>query len=495
MYSSPDWSPNLAVRKVFFNGFLAQELGYGASVGMSLNPNAQALGSNVMPAPHRAWAMLGVWKDCNRDGFVGLGDQGLMEYRAELFHVTGGMDVCPPRAMPFEPPTDWFPVHNDGTWIHELLPLGWLYRSPEGFVENRDPFTLTDPSIRVWADDGAPGAPLDASSCYTQPPTGTFRTVGGVLAHVDCYAGSRVMPATDEGAASVGARETVMSVLATENPWGSSSDASVVEAWDCQSPIVEQDHPVPASAYQPQTSGRVQTAGTPGGTLAALFAGFDHCRRGAPPDGRFHAGDFFGGAPYAIETDAGSDQTTTRHQSDFTLKYAEPERGGTLGPLLGRSTPPWGGAGGLGERSGFWVSDGVRALSRNPYVSRETLGPEGSHVMTYYAHLGVAAIAKFGLLLPRTGLSVYGAEACLIIQANAPPANGWECSPNKWWPNATVPRSFTLSGIPSDPTSWEPIGAYPGFTYELRDVDCYDGSADALRPMGIGYFALSQGCP
>src|SRR5690242_6293011 len=77
MFQGTDTSSDQSVRMVYFNGFTAES-------GTGINPNVGTVATGTgAQGEFTINAMFGVWKDCNGDGFVGLGDQGLVEYRSE----------------------------------------------------------------------------------------------------------------------------------------------------------------------------------------------------------------------------------------------------------------------------------------------------------------------------------------------------------------------------------------------------------------------------
>ncbi|HEX2021811.1 MAG TPA: hypothetical protein VHH36_03810 [Candidatus Thermoplasmatota archaeon] len=184
MFPEPDWSPNAAVRKVYFNAFQALP-------GTSANPNAAALGTRIQPAPaahHRA--ILGVWKDCNKDGYIGHAESAVQDYRVELLNVSG---VCQPQAYA------GFPVHNDGAWVSELLAIGMVdpcefqdeptrrarCGNMPAFAKNERVHYSND--TYVWGDAGTPGA-APVTACSVLPmPRGAADGTGALVGYADCY--------------------------------------------------------------------------------------------------------------------------------------------------------------------------------------------------------------------------------------------------------------------------------------------------------------------
>src|SRR5439155_25661056 len=122
VYMFADKNVDPTKEKVYFNAF---EDVSNPVVRTTLSPNLGTLGMAHRMTPHSNMAMLGTWLDCNKDGYIGLGDHGLLEYRAELINTLGasnplGGNVCPVKPMP----TTWGGsiTHHDGAWIHEFAP-------------------------------------------------------------------------------------------------------------------------------------------------------------------------------------------------------------------------------------------------------------------------------------------------------------------------------------------------------------------------------------
>lgn len=181
MFSEPDTT--IDGRRVYFHGF-------EAVASTALNPNVATIGSRLAPAPaahHRA--LLGVWKDCNLDGYVGQAESAILDYRAELL-----LDVtlCPPM------PGATTPVHNDGRWVNELLMIGMVDPCEReldsirtavcpgvtAFANNERVLYSSD--TYVWADLGAPGSIPRAECILAPPPRGTTTGTGATIAYLDC---------------------------------------------------------------------------------------------------------------------------------------------------------------------------------------------------------------------------------------------------------------------------------------------------------------------
>jgi hypothetical protein len=166
---------------------------------------------------HRA--LLGVWKDCNADGYVGLAESAVETYRSELLAQWPfvGDSICP-VGSPF----------NDGAWVDEYLAIGMVdpceyegdaYRAAHcpsdlyGFQFNFDAQSGSDagtvpaynPSPRdlylngtyVWGDNGLPGA-APSPACPLRPlARGTTASTGGLLGFADCRDGHALVATFD----------------------------------------------------------------------------------------------------------------------------------------------------------------------------------------------------------------------------------------------------------------------------------------------------------
>ncbi|HEX2021450.1 MAG TPA: hypothetical protein VHH36_01960, partial [Candidatus Thermoplasmatota archaeon] len=157
-------------RVVYFN-LVAMQGGSAGPSGWPLggaNPNALP-GMRVAPAlAMRPIAYLGVWKDCDRDGYVGHGASALLEYRSELLP---DRNTCPEGGE----------FNADG-WVFEFR---WLVPDPGRFATSAR--AIVDPGAAVWADHGPPGAKARVACPMTPAPEGTFASTGGLLRYADCH--------------------------------------------------------------------------------------------------------------------------------------------------------------------------------------------------------------------------------------------------------------------------------------------------------------------
>ena len=268
MYVDPDTSGD--GRKVYFNVWADEDV-------IGVNPNAGAAGSAVFPTPNiRFSGMLGVWKDCNLDGFVGAGDGALWEYRRELlatvpatpcdednghvvgdwvweFHWIGPFDDGRPTAKTCPGP------NGEASAAPETSECFYRLFGPQNYINDTD--------SRVWGDWGLPGEKPGAS-CTVLPPAGMTASTGGVIDFADCHLNRRVQQGVNsiDSSGSLGLRmddrpQTSDSLLNQqlphlwEDPYHPDSTGAyerdsgdpAFETWDCStsdSQQVSEDRPV-----------------------------------------------------------------------------------------------------------------------------------------------------------------------------------------------------------------------------------------------------------
>jgi hypothetical protein len=543
MYLTTDTSPDQGVRQVYFASFL------GEYPGTTLSMNLGAVRSGFNAPVYAFWAGLGVWKDCNADGYVGLADSAVMEYRSEVLAATPGIgsSICPVQPTPNPIPLNWFPSHNDGHWVREFLPIQWYdVLTQEG---DHNVWNVNANGARVWMDEGLPGANGAGNTCQINPqPVGTYRSTGGVIKWADCFTGFRITDTFDSVADSNPTLQPYSfsddprdqyhsgSQLNQKNPWGTESDASAVQAWDCSRPqlanenvhdptglVLTRDRTLNVSA--PQVPPGVNPNGDAAGTANATGSGFDQCARNTHKDGApSHYGDTAAGAPYSNE---GADQNEPAKITAF-LNLAPIElrhTNNTLTQPLGDSTPqdlgvPAAGYLATQERfDGTQLSQttGLPVPSVNTpgaggdglwfSVPNEISGPRGFY-MTAYAYVDPAAISAYGLSLPKSPVGsplvtgAYGAENCGSFTTGI--HNGWDCDATHWYKDAnghdTAPRSSYLGQDPSltlpcteqtgntaGGSGCASYGALPGSPYDLQAITCYDQSFDGARQLGVSW--------
>ncbi len=196
------WSdaPGTATAQVYFNVYNAE----GTNGGVA--PNSAILQSRVSTVGEGAWrSVLGVWADCNQDGYVGFAGGALIEYRAEASAAAGfpvNTDICPVTP---DDAAHAGTIHNDGGWITELIPIAPASIGGTDTTElmaNANNYRLIpDAGIKVWGDlhtaPVTPGGPLVPSDHCRQvsivPPFGhgDVSHTGGIIQHLVCVESTR----------------------------------------------------------------------------------------------------------------------------------------------------------------------------------------------------------------------------------------------------------------------------------------------------------------
>lgn len=174
--------PTATGTRVYFQAFTA-------APETSVNPNVGLVGTRLLPAPalhHRA--ILGVWTDCNRDGYIGLAESAVTDYSTLLL---SDASLCPNVVGATSP------VHNAAGWVSELLAIGMVdpcEYAREASVRETCGVDAWAPNERVfyangtyvWGDLGAPGS-IPETECILAPlPSGTTTSTGAVVAWSDC---------------------------------------------------------------------------------------------------------------------------------------------------------------------------------------------------------------------------------------------------------------------------------------------------------------------
>lgn len=218
MYTTPDSEAD--GKKVYFSA-------YAHPFVSSVNPNVAAAGSSIRSTPTMTFsAFFGVWKDCNKDDYIGY-NEAFAEYPSVLLSDTS---VCPDGGD-----------FNKGGWVTEFLWIG-----PKDMVDDCSPTCeadnanfgfrrlLNDTEARVWGDGGlADGAAPGGSCTINPPPAGTTARSGAAIGYVDCLQRGRVTetinaldPECDLNICFVGddrdtpgGSDSALNVVYPVNPW------------------------------------------------------------------------------------------------------------------------------------------------------------------------------------------------------------------------------------------------------------------------------------
>ena len=520
MHVNPDVSTNPDHHQTYFNVIVAYE-------EVSFNQNFGALESRLMIEGFQwPYAILGIWKDCNADGYIGYGAGALIEYHATLLTLPDTPNVCPAGSS----------AHNDGEWVYEFIAVG-----PEDNVPapgGELPRMINDTAAYVWGDIGLPGSPHGAG-CFINPPTGTFASSGGVIAWADCFTGyqghtavSLVDPDGSQNLKWDKPNEahcddsTLTSIpigLWSDVPQCPDNNPGKLEentgrpafsAFDCSSdPALAVDDEtglIPDSVPDP-TEGelaivfgddgielknedgsvrRVYAPAVPStdeggsyydGANGTYWAAVDNCEE---PNGGFYT---------SAEWEVSNEQSVKR-EPDYTFEFTADEVHALVPPSIqdgiGDDFPRYGGISPLRTGSYFLTNMPVwrpgTLVTNSVIINSDTLEPQGAAYYTFYARVS-DPMAVSGSPASTTG--TYGSEWC--TKSDDPAANGgFDCDADNWWDPAKG-----ASPMPTEFYTNRPLGQAPGAAYHLRDIDCYDGTVvDPVR-VGLGDISEEGICP
>lgn len=513
MWLEPDRDA-AAPARVYLNAFVTQSFqsygtGFHSNAGLRIDPNV-APGARVLPAGSlEAVAVLGIWKDCDRDGYVGKGETSLLNYSSALL---ADASVCPEGT-----------AHNRNGWVWELLPIG-----PRA-AATPNPRHVVAPGTAVWGDVGRPGEAPRLSCPPTPMPRGTFGGVGGVIYALDCQHNHLAGRALSASATTLG-----LAFLAYDDPERPQTDCDhpldvrfglwddpyacpddppglleknsgepTFTAWDCSRDGAVVPAPTAGDGgrievHVPDPTGKTINRGD--GVRVELARNGTHHRTAAPapavndPHGSlydalvaWHAGlwwcrdtpgwttwtsfaspSWLGlvDAPYVFERGRGAgDPTEGKRNADLPLAWGAPSGGTSVGLFLSEGL--------TGEH---WRSlEAFHPLT--PHLFRDDGGLAGPLHVTFYARLGDGALARATFPgLPGT----YGAEWCGDAKSGV--HGGWDCDAANWW-------RTEMGASPAIPEASAPV---PGWSYHLRDVDCLDGTLVGGVPLQASPAAASD---
>ncbi|MEA3198667.1 MAG: hypothetical protein QOE90_95 [Thermoplasmata archaeon] len=530
-------APGSATDHVYFNTFEV-----GLLAGAPANP-APGLGSRLQPAVTESWAaLMGVWVDCNGDGFIGLATTGQVEYRADVSAAAGhavSTTLCPDVT---DSAANAGKIHNHGGWITELIPIApgvdasYGHQTADDMANVSNYRMIVDPSAKIWGDGGQPGAAFAGSAgCTYIFGSGQPQHTGGVLTHVNCLTG-----AFSRADATLAAHDlpTIEPLYApggpadVQQPGGEESQNSIVSGeFDCSAPPAVDEHRtvddptgivgpsyVNVTVYQPGTPSVNPSGNVPGTInetneeLGPTITG-DDCN---PSDDYGH--DTYG----AVEepgTDSGS--ATVKDSSDFYFTFGQPGGRGSCDTQTPTQFTD--------SLTSWFVQFGGDGLGL-PGVDEPVIVPgvtcgqptdAGAPAVMWPASEPSDAWQEFYIIVPypgtstgavrvntessmpsatvtptpaawdswyaftgasgvtTPGASTYGTEPCEAnIGAGAPADHGWNCDPAAWNVDAATGQKVA---------DYQQLGAV-GDTYNLRDVDCTDNTvlsgSSSLNPLG-----------
>ena len=448
MFQEP---PPVGSNRIYFNGITF------SGTTTSVSPNVALLEmQNEPPASERHMALLGVWKDCNGDGYIGAAEQALREYPASLL-LTGS--TCPGVTGPA---SAWVPgAHNYNGWVSEFIFIG---RTGTQRI-------YTDADAMVWGDYHRPDEKPTFRSCALTPfPRGTTQSTGGALAYAECRMEQRIgfefmenfNAVVDAVGDPLGLRfedesDPFSSPVGQVQTFGSDAGENTpVYVWDCEAGSTTVG---PARVYSPDPR-----AGNADPTKWTIPAFYNTTTEGMYPDNCDPSDDRAGG--FYQEDDFLGIDPNNKTQADWNFQFAA---GGRGGPGAGHV----GGAGAAGAANDLgvgwgghtgWYGDSLYLSKTGPNLVRASLSSvsfSGAYWLTFYASVGTATNARG--FEKTVGTGEYGSWHCGDETSGI--HNGWNCDPSTWYLN--------LDGTSVTPPY--PY-AFPGQPYQFRDVDCYDGS-------------------
>lgn len=502
---------------------------------LEVNPNTATLGSRmIVPGNMGFDAIFGSWIDCNRDGYVGHLESVLIEYPVEL--------------LPADSPCANLPMYNSFGWVSELRWFSNPYATnasyagfdsadPDPHPDGRDGRAIKDYGATIWGDYGRPGD-LDADPlCPRNVQHGSMQRTGAALQQADCFSGYQAVGVANAALGPAGMGFESGSFDEAGHPLNlatfgeDNGEDTVVQVWDCdaepqyvetgagnvETPQQDVEQPVGgdtlhapwfrvtdedgtlsvvgywandvnddqnsegdvffASEDDPYKPGVTAPSPNPSPNAGGTVAGTYNATQNSDCEGT--------NSIYSFE--AAPPVSPGKTSVDIRFTYYEEQRNGPrrdANPFYGTFIYP-------GVRSGLlavvegthWYSEG-NAPSEFGYtlpqlVRSSSLEPQGAIYWSFYANLTVSGVQTPG------GVGVYGSEWCSI--STNPLANGgFECNDDLWYKPANGERA-----------SWRDFYPMPGHEYQLRDVDCYDGTIVAGVPAQASLVIASTegGCP
>lgn len=539
MYSIPDRDDNIQVKKVYFNGIAAQ---YPANLYANLGAaESKLLAPNLMYGV----AYLGIWKDCNKDGYIGMADTAQTVYEVALADTSVCGVGSPHRQIANVTYNARVGAVGEREVIRELLPIAPSTSLVTG--------TVKDDAVQVWGDLHRPGDDRVHFDCPHSPfPYGTSGSTGGFLMWADCFTDFTVTKQINTLVRTAGQddlafedpyhpeRECDSALQQTIPIWGNpqaeqfcndpntgilerEDDNQYGHVWDCDADNDKLFDVRDPTAEDGEKGDLSQVSDPTGGELSGDFTGegvtiFDAGgdRNITDDDGTYSGGGVVFGD--TLERPNPSPSTGSPGSSMYTF-IDSIDQGGLRGCDGGATLTSILGDRMFGEESHFAATnpaDGKRLVDlpmafANPsatntdtrwtsavfYLSptynggtvRKNLEPEGAVYFSWYARVGANTTAA-GASLPAgdlTNTGVYAAEAC--PRGFTGRQGEWDCNPDNWWRK-------DLGGY-----GWEEFGGFgapvvPGVSYHLRDTDCYDGTV-AHSGVYLGHVAAytEGGCP
>lgn len=483
-YDTRDWiwqdAPGSATDRVYFgviSGYNAAVISFGKP---TINPNVGLLRTHVeTPTLEVQHGFLGVWVDCNGDGYMGLAESALREYSSALL---GNSARCPPHTGPT---TSWLPgQYNYNGWVSEYIPI-------VDAAINFDARTYVDPAARVWGDFDEPDKrPIERNCPTTSFPRGGLSTSGGILNYFDCR-----MDIYGPANLAFGAIGDPAALSFADEDDGNSgrlgqfwvygphdSQNAGVKTVDCSEAPIVSVQTVEIRTPRPQV-GDLSRMSVGGQLNQTNEEWVDDCNPTNDDGHEFTEFGIFG----VEDAEFSSVNPNNKTKANWNFRVAGAQRGGTpflVGPLSGKAGAPQDAGTGIGGThwlsDSLWTKFGPRTVRYD--LDSGQVGLARAYWLSFYATVGTAT--KDSFRLPSGSSGTYGAFACEGHTSGI--RQGWNCDVNLWYRNldGTYPQNAPLANL-----------AKPGWKYQMRDVDCYDGRIGAA---GVGVGAAYYGeepCP
>ncbi len=221
------------------------------------------------PTLVHADALLGYWRDCNNDGYIGNKLTGQKTYVHTTSPSPVDTSVCPAGSIFWhgsEPLAPNAPYNRVCCMVHEFVDIGPWTEFPECYTVSPFPrcasWSVPDDLSRVWGDIGLPGEPwvkhVGFRDAIAENPAvllfydGTFDSWNGHLRYVDgvtigqlaaTYAGLPIVagdlyatPLATQPTPLRTVRYQVLTSGEIDNDW---SGRPLVRTWECTSPDAE----------------------------------------------------------------------------------------------------------------------------------------------------------------------------------------------------------------------------------------------------------------
>ena len=482
MHADP---PLAGEQKVYFNAISGSHYPPASTLGKPyVNPNLGLLQSQIEPfGLEYHVAFLGVWTDCNGDGYVGAAEGALREYASSLLLDDS---ICPASEGPAE---TWNGANNYNGWVSEFIPIVRGTSVADARVHR-------DASVRIWGDFHRPDERPFHRSCALYPfPRGTWQTTGGAVNYADCRVD--LLGPWNQVMTRIGdpldlrfsdADDATTGRLGQISPFGTEDTSrSPAYVYDCSAdPTLHSGstyNATPLAGVQPMPAAtnvtvwginpRLNPANPSTWTVPALV---NHTIEGTPGirasadcnTSNDRGADFYG---FVLqEADFNGVNPNNKREADWNFGLITQFRGKFVNNSAAAMPLFAGEAGapndlGVGIGGTRYVGDSTWASKAGPRSVRADLDNGGvaiapAYWLTFYARLGPDTLAGFDV--PRAD-GIYGSWHCGAHTSGI--HNGWNCDENVWYQNPD-------GSFPNDPNQ---LLAKPGWSYHLRDVDCYDG--------------------